>query len=334
MGPLPHWELNDNNNNNPQNSQVLDPYFVTGFVDGEGYFVVSVRQSNKMKTGWLVELIFGINLHGKDEALLQQIKSYLGVGRVNYRSDGAASYQVSSRPAVFLLDPCQGQAKKTIKNLAVIIEFFDKYPLISKKKSDFELFKQAYLIVKGKDHLMAEGLQQIVSIRASLNKGLTDKLRDHFPNTTFYPKPLTTSNAIPSPNWISGFVAAEGCFRVDSFTSVNKVGFTVVLNFYITQHVRDTELMLNIGKYLDCGYLKNGSDNQDWCNYVVKSFSDINEKIIPFFINYPIRGEKVKDFEDFKRVAEIMANRGHLSQEGLAKILKIKQGMNRARSKA
>ena len=89
--------------------------------------------------------------------------------------------------------------------------------------------------------------------------------------------------------------------------------------------------MLNVAKYLGCGYLKNGAKDQDWCNYLVKSFSDINEKIIPFFIKYPIKGEKVKDYEDFRRVAKIMANREHLSEEGFATIMKIKQGMNKGR---
>lgn len=106
----------------------------------------------------------------------------------------------------------------------------------------------------------------------------------------------------------------------------------MVLNFYITQHVRDTELMLNIAKYLNCGYINNRGKDQDCCNYVVKSFSDINEKILPFFIKYPIKGEKVKDFEDFRQVAKTMANRDHLTKEGLTRILKIKQGMNKGRS--
>lgn len=167
----------------PQNSQLLHPYFITGFIDGEGYFLISIRQNNKMKTGWLVELIFGINLHGRDFALLQQIKNSLGVGTVKYRTDGAATYFVRS-----------------IKDLAVIIEFFDKYPLISQKKSEFELFKKAFLIVKGKNHLTTEGLQEIVSIRASLNKGLTEELRDSFPSTISYPKPLTSNSKIPDPN--------------------------------------------------------------------------------------------------------------------------------------
>ena len=102
------------------NNSQLHPYFITGFTDGEGYFTVSIRRNNNMKTGWSVELIFGINLHRKDQALLQEIKSFLGVGRVTLRSDGAVQYRVSS-----------------IKDLAVINNFFDKYPLISQKNSEF-----------------------------------------------------------------------------------------------------------------------------------------------------------------------------------------------------
>ena len=176
-------------------------------------------------------------------------------------------------------------------------------------------------------------MHKIVSIRASLNKGLTEELKHSFPDTVLSLKSLTTNTQILNPNWISGFVTAEGCFRVDSYTSPTKVGYAVVLNFYITQHIRDTELMENIAKYLNCGSFKpTGRINQDWGYYIVKNFSDINEKIIPFFIKYPIKGNKVKDFEDFMQVAKIMANRGHLTKEGLSRILQIKQGMNKGRS--
>jgi hypothetical protein len=39
-----------------------------------------------MNTGWLVEIIFGINLHKKDRALLEMIKAFFnGVGKVTNR---------------------------------------------------------------------------------------------------------------------------------------------------------------------------------------------------------------------------------------------------------
>ena len=65
--------------------------------------------------------------------------------------------------------------------------------------------------------------------------------------------------------------------------------------------------------------------------FVVRKLSDITNIIIPFFDKYPIFGVKAKDFEDFKKVAELMKNKAHLTPEGLEKIRLIKAGMNRGR---
>jgi len=40
------------------------------------------------------------------------------------------------------------------------------------------------------EHLTAEGLQKIISIRASLNRGLTPLLLEAFPNTVALVRPL------------------------------------------------------------------------------------------------------------------------------------------------
>jgi hypothetical protein len=65
--------------------------------------------------------------------------------------------------------------------------------------------------------------------------------------------------------------------------------------------------------------------------FKVTSYSDISEKIIPFFNKYPVLGVKSKDFEDFKKVANLMEKRLHLTPEGLDQIKKMKLGMNRKR---
>lgn len=53
----------------------LNPHYVTGFVDAEGSFTISINQSLKYKAGWIsaVKPIFKIELHGGDIALLKQI---------------------------------------------------------------------------------------------------------------------------------------------------------------------------------------------------------------------------------------------------------------------
>ncbi len=42
-------------------------------------------------------------------------------------------------------------------------------------------------------------------------------------------------------------------------------------------------------------------------------------------------GLKLEDFKDFIRIAEIVKEKGHLNDKGLAEIQKIKVGMNKGR---
>lgn len=52
------------------------------------------------------------------------------------------------------------------------------------------------------------------------------------------------------------------------------------------------------------------------------------EHIIPFFEKYPILGEKAKDYKDFKNVSNLIANKAHLTKEGLKEIILRKSKMN------
>jgi pentatricopeptide repeat protein len=58
-------------------------------------------------------------------------------------------------------------------------------------------------------------------------------------------------------------------------------------------------------------------------NFVVTKFSDITEKIIPFFDKYPLRGSKAKDFSDFCKVVELMKKKGWgPSPQGIPNLLR------------
>jgi len=54
-------------------------------------------------------------------------------------------------------------------------------------------------MVKAKEHLTMEGLQNIVSNKASINFGLTDELKVAFPNTIPALKSLAVNTRIPHP---------------------------------------------------------------------------------------------------------------------------------------
>jgi hypothetical protein len=51
---------------------------------------------------------------------------------------------------------------------------------MTQKRVDFELFKIIVLMMNNKEHLTTEGLNKIISIKVSLNKGLPPLLIEHF----------------------------------------------------------------------------------------------------------------------------------------------------------
>ena len=289
----------------------LHPYFVTGFSDGESYFSISIIRSTKMNISWTVSLQFGISLHKKDQYLLELIQIFFGgVGTIASHGKMKVQWRVSS-----------------IKDLQVIIQHFDSFPLITQKWSDFQLFKSAFELVKYKKHLTIEGLVKIVCIKASINLGLANDLSLAFPKIIPSVRPLVQSIKTIDPNWLSGFVSAEGNFFINVINSRTKVGKQVVLMFSLSQHSRDASLLRSICDYLNCGAYYPISNREEG-NFTVAKFSDIEEKIIPFFKNYPIIGVKSLDYSCFCKVVEIIKVKEHLTEKGLAEVVKIKNGMN------
>jgi hypothetical protein len=71
---------------------------------------------------------------------------------------------------------------------------------VTQKRAEFELFKEVVGIMGRKEHLNTVGLQEIVNLRASINNGLTAKLKESFPNTKPAQRPEMQYTAITDPN--------------------------------------------------------------------------------------------------------------------------------------
>ena len=66
-------------------------------------------------------------------------------------------------------------------------------------------------IIKTKEHLTQEGFHKILALRASINWGLSDKLKAAFPNIKPVNLRIIKDQSIPDPNWLAGFASgAEG----------------------------------------------------------------------------------------------------------------------------
>lgn len=72
------------NYSNFQFNSTLNPWFVTGFTDGEGSFILTIIKDKKYKLGWRVVCRFIISLNKKDLKLLQKIQGFLGQVQSRY----------------------------------------------------------------------------------------------------------------------------------------------------------------------------------------------------------------------------------------------------------
>lgn len=289
----------------------VEPQWVTGFSDAEANFYVRISQKKSMLTGWTVEPVFAIRLHHKDLNVLYLIQEFFGVGKVYHHPEvEEATFRVGS-----------------VKELDVIIKHFNMYPLLTQKLSDFILFKEVLEILKLKEHLKMEGILRIANIKASMNTKL--EVTD-LPNIKPVPLPslpLVTVDNI-NPYWLAGFTSGDGCFSVSVIKSKAILGETSWIRFILAQHSRDENLMRVIAAYLGCGKINKDSK----ATYlVVQRLLDIIKNIIPLFDKHPLEGSKVNDYIDFKKVAEIMERKGHLTKEGLNEIREIKDRMNTKR---
>ena len=294
-------------------SNKLNPYYVTGFTDGEGCFFVGISPDPKSKTGFRVKANFQIGLHIKDLALLEQIQLFFGRGKISKLGAESVQFRVYA-----------------LEDLKAIIHHFDEYSLLTNKQSDYLLFKQVVNLMEQGKHLTLDDLNKIMSIKAVLNKGeISKNLSLAFPNIEPILRPEIKDRKIKSLHWLAGFTDAEGCFFIPIKKSAgSKLGETVWLRFILTQHDRDEDFIKSLISTLNCGrYIPKSGYGE----FIVEKFTDVSEKIIPIFEEFKLHGIKSKNFEDFKKAALLIKNKAHLTRKGLDEIKKIKGKINKNR---
>ena len=296
-------------------STLLSPNYVSGFSDGESSFHVSILKKKGYKIEYQILPIFTIQLHIKDIDLLEKIQSFFGVGVIRKK--------IKSNSVIYSI-----QSLKDINS--ILIPHFDKYLLLTKKRADYILFKKVTdLMNKGK-HLTKNGLIKIIKIKASMNKGLNEKLKEQFTEIVPVEIPVVEIDPllVANPYWLIGFVEAEGCFLcLIRKNTDHKIGHQVTLSFSLVQHLRDLELMQKIKECWGLGIV---STSSSITTLTVTKRSDIDLLII-FFSNYKLLGSKRFDFEDFSETQEMIYKDLHKTDEGLDKIRVIKGKMNSKR---
>lgn len=137
-----------------QNIEPKFGYYISGFIDGEGSFNISLKKRMDYSDEWKITASF--NISQRDRVILAFIKTKLGCGTLRERKDGVVYYEVTN---------IQSLHDK-------IIPFFIRFPFLSAaKKRNFSIFKQIVEIMRNKGHLKRDGFLKIIELREKLNEG-------------------------------------------------------------------------------------------------------------------------------------------------------------------
>ena len=139
----------------PANSAKLTPEWIAGFVDGEGCFHVGISKHPEMRFGYQILPEFTVVQHRRDLQLLHQLRSALRCGVVRKNRDDRYCLRV-----------------RNLKNLAeVIVPFFERNRLRSKKGVEFRKFARVVKFMVRGDHSTEDGFDRICRIASSMNRG-------------------------------------------------------------------------------------------------------------------------------------------------------------------
>ena len=132
--------------------------------------------------------------------------------------------------------------------------------------------------------------------------------------------------------WVVGFVDGEGCFHVGiSKDSDLKLGYQVLPEFTVVQHERDVQVLHGLKAYFECGVVR--TNHGDRMAYRVRDLKHLTNRILPFFLEHPLKTKKRVDFQKFRRVCLMMEREEHLTAEGLEEIRRVVGQMNRGQSR-
>jgi hypothetical protein len=146
----------DNQQGRPRCS--LTPDYVAGFVDGEGCFCVSIHPHPTVRSGrgWLIAPAFQAYQHRDNVGILEQLRGFFGCGSITSKGPNSSVMTFS----VYRQKDMQ----------SVIITFFERYTMLSKKHEDFVKFGEVVRLLESKAHRTETGFMEIAKIAFSMNQ--------------------------------------------------------------------------------------------------------------------------------------------------------------------
>ncbi len=285
----------------------LNPNFVSGLIDAEASFIISVRQRSKLKEdNWIVQASLQVRMNNKDLALLVLIQRF-------FNDIGSFSHNTKTNTVNYTITK--------LKDLVnVVIPHFKNYPLRSAKSIDFQLWVQCVEMINNKQHLTESGLNEILSVKYQLNRGLPEKIKAQFPNVKSLDKPIFEVTNLPlDPYWVSGFSEGDSSFYAHIYN-----GKHVRATYIIELHSKETSLLYKLKEFFGGIGNVNVYPTRSIARYYVTGASDLVNHILPHFSKFQLAGSKLPNFIIWSKILIIIESKAHLTSEGLDQIKELK----------
>ena len=136
----------------------INPWFISGFVDGEGSFHVAFSRRKDLSKGWILIPEFHVSQNRERASVLSEIQSYFDCGYIkeNHKE------RINDVSQVFVVRKRDDLVNK-------IVPFFEQYPLRSQKKKDFLVFAQIVKAMNTGHHHSLDGFRSLVSQAYEMN---------------------------------------------------------------------------------------------------------------------------------------------------------------------
>ena len=128
--------------------------YISGYVDGEGSFCVSMRPRKGNIVGWEAIASFSVSQNEDRSEVLDLIRHHFKCGFIRRNvSDKTLKYETRSLSDL----------------ITKIIPHFEIYPLQSGRQKDFEIFKKVCQKMSRGEHLKERGLVEIAELVSVMN---------------------------------------------------------------------------------------------------------------------------------------------------------------------
>jgi len=137
-----------------QQERPLSPWYVTGFMDGEGCFCASVHRA-PTRRGWYIGPVVQAYQHQARVEILERLRAFFVCGKIRPKGPNSSVVTWSVDGVTTIVEK--------------ILPHFDRYPLQSGKLADYLTFREIVLRMRQKEHLQPQGFLELSRLAFSMN---------------------------------------------------------------------------------------------------------------------------------------------------------------------